>query len=121
MGWLIMHHVVALIAKRQRGTCTNRHLSQLLSVINITYLKVLDLARREYTVKVRIRRLWKQPMYNNPEHFYSIEMIVVDKQGKTMQANVLRRWFPIFEHLLKMKMLTYIPEQLTKLKLVFIK
>ncbi|MFS7934179.1 hypothetical protein Hanom_Chr05g00388561 [Helianthus anomalus] len=38
MGWLIMHHVVALIAKRQRGTCTNRHLSQLLSV---TYVQGL--------------------------------------------------------------------------------
>ncbi|MFS7979329.1 hypothetical protein Hanom_Chr10g00926031 [Helianthus anomalus] len=23
-GWLIMHHVVALIAERQGGTCTNR-------------------------------------------------------------------------------------------------
>ncbi|MFS7905245.1 hypothetical protein Hanom_Chr01g00045401 [Helianthus anomalus] len=29
--WLIMHHV--LIAERQGGTCTNRHLSQLLSVM----------------------------------------------------------------------------------------
>ncbi|KAJ0705162.1 hypothetical protein HanPI659440_Chr14g0570501 [Helianthus annuus] len=27
-----MHHVVALIAERQGGTCTNRHLSQLLGV-----------------------------------------------------------------------------------------
>ncbi|MFS7909131.1 hypothetical protein Hanom_Chr01g00091161 [Helianthus anomalus] len=32
-GWLIMHHVVALIAERQGGTCTNRQLSQLLSVM----------------------------------------------------------------------------------------
>ncbi|MFS7933881.1 hypothetical protein Hanom_Chr04g00385041 [Helianthus anomalus] len=28
-----MHHVVALIAERQGGTCTNRLLSQLLSVM----------------------------------------------------------------------------------------
>ncbi|MFS8010811.1 hypothetical protein Hanom_Chr14g01301381 [Helianthus anomalus] len=27
-----MHHVVALIVERQGGTCTNRQLSQLLSV-----------------------------------------------------------------------------------------
>ncbi|KAJ0461671.1 putative nucleic acid-binding, replication factor A [Helianthus annuus] len=67
---------------------------------NITYLKDLDLARRDYTVKVRVLRLWKQPMYNNPDQFYSIEMIVVDEEGTTMQANVLRRWFPKFEHLL---------------------
>ncbi|KAJ0560079.1 putative nucleic acid-binding, replication factor A [Helianthus annuus] len=39
-------------------------------------------------------------MYNNPEQFYSIEMIVVDEEGTRMQANVLRRWFPKFEHLL---------------------
>ncbi|MFS7970992.1 hypothetical protein Hanom_Chr09g00827481 [Helianthus anomalus] len=32
-GWLIMHHVVALIAERQGGTCTNQQLSQLLSVM----------------------------------------------------------------------------------------
>ncbi|KAF5762746.1 putative replication protein A, OB [Helianthus annuus] len=36
-------------------------------------------------------------MYNNPEQFYSIEMIVVDEEGTTMQGNVLRRWFPRFE------------------------
>ncbi|MFS8020274.1 putative vacuolar ATPase assembly integral membrane protein Vma21 [Helianthus anomalus] len=32
-GRLIMHHVVALIAERQKGTCTNRSLSRLLSVM----------------------------------------------------------------------------------------
>ncbi|XP_076937211.1 uncharacterized protein LOC143604699 [Bidens hawaiensis] len=67
---------------------------------NITYLKDLDLPRRDYTVKVRVIRLWKQPLYNNPDQFYSTEMIVVDEQGTTMQANVLRRWFPKFESLL---------------------
>ncbi|MFS7960899.1 hypothetical protein Hanom_Chr08g00708451 [Helianthus anomalus] len=30
-GQLIMHHVVALIAERQKGTCTSRLLSRLLS------------------------------------------------------------------------------------------
>ncbi|MFS8003065.1 hypothetical protein Hanom_Chr13g01209531 [Helianthus anomalus] len=33
IGWLIMHHVVALIAERQGVTCTNWPLSQLLSVM----------------------------------------------------------------------------------------
>ncbi|MFS7968061.1 hypothetical protein Hanom_Chr09g00793151 [Helianthus anomalus] len=32
-GRLIMHQVVALIAERQKGTFTNRPLSQLLSVM----------------------------------------------------------------------------------------
>ncbi|MFS7978870.1 hypothetical protein Hanom_Chr10g00920541 [Helianthus anomalus] len=30
-----MHHVVALIAERQKGTCTNRPLSRLLSAVYI--------------------------------------------------------------------------------------
>ncbi|MFS8034445.1 hypothetical protein Hanom_Chr17g01581221 [Helianthus anomalus] len=32
-GWLIMHHVVPLIDERRKGTCTNRPLSRLLSVM----------------------------------------------------------------------------------------
>ncbi|MFS7973850.1 hypothetical protein Hanom_Chr09g00861501 [Helianthus anomalus] len=28
-GWLIMHHVVTLIAERHRGTCINQSLSRL--------------------------------------------------------------------------------------------
>ncbi|MFS7931800.1 hypothetical protein Hanom_Chr04g00360281 [Helianthus anomalus] len=36
-GRLIMHHVVALIAERQRGTCTNRSLSRLLSVMCLRF------------------------------------------------------------------------------------
>ncbi|KAM0022609.1 hypothetical protein Hdeb2414_s0023g00630471 [Helianthus debilis subsp. tardiflorus] len=32
-GWLIMHHVVALMTERQKGTCINRPLSRLLSVV----------------------------------------------------------------------------------------
>ncbi|MFS7908325.1 hypothetical protein Hanom_Chr01g00081851 [Helianthus anomalus] len=36
-GRLIMHHVVTLTAERQKGTCTNRTLSQLLSVMCIMF------------------------------------------------------------------------------------
>ncbi|KAI3744064.1 hypothetical protein L1987_57136 [Smallanthus sonchifolius] len=67
----------------------------------IIFLKDVDLSRRDYSIKVRVLRLWKQPMYNNHAETYSIEMIVVDEEGTTMQANVLKRWFCLFEHLLK--------------------
>ncbi|KAI3760387.1 hypothetical protein L1987_50782 [Smallanthus sonchifolius] len=67
----------------------------------IIFLKDVDLSRRDYSIKIRVLRLWKQPMYNNPAETYSIEMIVVDEEGTTMQANVLKRWFSLFEHLLK--------------------
>ncbi|MFS7895964.1 hypothetical protein Hanom_Chr00s003901g01716271 [Helianthus anomalus] len=36
-----MHHVVALIAERQKGTCTNRSLSRLLSVCYMPYVQGL--------------------------------------------------------------------------------
>ncbi|XP_076908565.1 uncharacterized protein LOC143565491 [Bidens hawaiensis] len=39
-------------------------------------------------------------MYNNLEQLYSIEMIVVDEQGTTMQANLLHRWISRFESIL---------------------
>ncbi|KAI3727322.1 hypothetical protein L1987_67135 [Smallanthus sonchifolius] len=67
----------------------------------IIFLKDVDLSRRDYSIKVRVLRLWKQPMYNNHAETYSIEMIVVDEEGTTMQANVLKRWFPLSEQLLK--------------------
>ncbi|KAI3810092.1 hypothetical protein L1987_19700 [Smallanthus sonchifolius] len=40
----------------------------------------VDLSWRDYSIKVRVLRLWKQPMYNNPAKTYSIEMIVVDDE-----------------------------------------
>ncbi|MFS8033995.1 putative protein gravitropic in the light 1 [Helianthus anomalus] len=52
-----MHHVVALIGERQKGTCTNRPLSRLLSVmclVSKTYAKLLS-SRGSH---------WKQPLYS---------------------------------------------------------
>ncbi|XP_076936979.1 replication protein A 70 kDa DNA-binding subunit B-like [Bidens hawaiensis] len=60
---------------------------------NITYLKNLDLSRRDYTVKVRVTRLWKMFLVDEEVDMYSL-------QGTTVQANVLRRRFARFEHVL---------------------
>ncbi|MFS7955142.1 hypothetical protein Hanom_Chr07g00639151 [Helianthus anomalus] len=52
-----MHHVVALIAERQGGACTNRRLSHLLSVMCLmskAYAKLLP-SRGSH---------WKQPLYS---------------------------------------------------------
>ncbi|KAI3808355.1 hypothetical protein L1987_24304 [Smallanthus sonchifolius] len=32
----------------------------------VTFLKDMDLSRRDYTIKVHIIHLWKQPNNNNP-------------------------------------------------------
>lgn len=46
----------------------------------VRLLKDVDLTRRDYAVKFRVLRLWRQPVYNNPNEVYSIEMIVVDEE-----------------------------------------
>ncbi|KAL8216305.1 hypothetical protein R6Q57_023142 [Mikania cordata] len=68
---------------------------------NITFLNDLDVANDNYNIKVRIIRLWTQPMFNNPSETYSIEMILMDEQGTKMQGNVLKKWFSRFEKFLK--------------------
>ncbi|KAL8242493.1 hypothetical protein R6Q59_012795 [Mikania micrantha] len=48
--------------------------------LTINLLNELDVSRDDYNIKVRIIRLWKLPMHDNPKQTYSIEMIMVDEQ-----------------------------------------
>ncbi|KAJ0760132.1 putative von Willebrand factor, type A, copine, von Willebrand factor A-like domain superfamily [Helianthus annuus] len=59
-----MHHVVALIAERQGGTCTNRRLSQLLSVMCLC-------PRLDAKLQSSQGSHWKQPLYS-----YGVEFTV---------------------------------------------
>ncbi|XP_024964810.1 replication protein A 70 kDa DNA-binding subunit E-like [Cynara cardunculus var. scolymus] len=68
---------------------------------NITFLEDLDIQKDDFTVKVRIVRLWKQPVFKNPDEIYSIEMILMVEQGTKIQANVLQKWVPKFRNLLQ--------------------
>ncbi|KAK1441420.1 hypothetical protein QVD17_07303 [Tagetes erecta] len=60
----------------------------------------LDVAREDYTLKVRIIRLWRKPMFRNPTETYSIELILLDEEGNRIQASVLNRFFNRFEQFL---------------------
>ncbi|XP_024971924.1 uncharacterized protein LOC112510808 [Cynara cardunculus var. scolymus] len=53
---------------------------KLMDVNNITFLEDLDIQKDDFTVKVQIVRLWKQPVFKNPDEIYSIEMILMDEQ-----------------------------------------
>ncbi|KAJ9536465.1 hypothetical protein OSB04_un000373 [Centaurea solstitialis] len=46
---------------------------------NITLIDNLDIPKDDFTVKVRIIRLWSQPLFKDPEQLYSIEMILMDE------------------------------------------
>ncbi|KAJ9543981.1 hypothetical protein OSB04_023688 [Centaurea solstitialis] len=67
---------------------------------NITLIDNLDIQIDDFTVKVRIIRLWSQLLFKDPEQLYSIEMILMDEEGSKIHANVLQKWIPKFKKLL---------------------
>ncbi|KAJ9551044.1 hypothetical protein OSB04_015089 [Centaurea solstitialis] len=67
---------------------------------NITLIDNLDIQKNDFTVKVRIIRLWSQPLFKDPEQLYSIEMILMDEEGSKIHSNVLQKWIPKFKNLL---------------------
>ncbi|XP_024978977.1 replication protein A 70 kDa DNA-binding subunit A-like [Cynara cardunculus var. scolymus] len=75
---------------------------------NITFINNLDIQKDDFTVKVRIVRLWKQPVFKNPDEIYSIEMILMDEEGTKIQANVLQKWVPKFRNLLQERAAVFI-------------
>ncbi|XP_024965398.1 replication protein A 70 kDa DNA-binding subunit A-like [Cynara cardunculus var. scolymus] len=58
-----------------------RYATKLMVGNNIAFIDDLDIQKDDFTVKVRIVRLWKQPVFKNPDEIYSIEMILMDEQA----------------------------------------
>ncbi|KAJ9541776.1 hypothetical protein OSB04_028282 [Centaurea solstitialis] len=67
---------------------------------NITLIDNLDIQKDDFTVKVRIIRLWSQPLFKDPQQLYSIKMILMDEEGSKIHANVLQKWISKFKKLL---------------------
>ncbi|XP_022040342.1 replication protein A 70 kDa DNA-binding subunit B-like [Helianthus annuus] len=67
----------------------------------ITLLNNVDLNVDDYTIRVRVVRLWTRPAFNNPRKIYCYDMIFMDQEGTKMQAFVLQRNATVYEHLLK--------------------
>ncbi|KAI3705579.1 hypothetical protein L1987_75818 [Smallanthus sonchifolius] len=63
----------------------------------ITMLNELDAKDYDFTIKVRVIRMWRNVNKKNPKDSYSIEMIVVDEQGTRMHATCQSKWFSVFE------------------------
>ncbi|KAI3720244.1 hypothetical protein L6452_21157 [Arctium lappa] len=90
---------------------------------NITLINDLDIQKDDFTVKVRIIRLWNLPMFKNPEQIFSIEMILMDEEGTKIHANVLQKWVSKFKILLHERAAIFIKnptidEHVSKYKLI---
>ncbi|XP_076913238.1 replication protein A 70 kDa DNA-binding subunit C-like [Bidens hawaiensis] len=47
---------------------------------NLIKLRELDATKTNYTIKVRVVRLWRKPNNKNPNEIWSIEMIIMDEE-----------------------------------------
>ncbi|XP_035845749.1 uncharacterized protein LOC110940223 [Helianthus annuus] len=69
----------------------------------ITLLNNLDLNVDNYTIRIRIVRLWTRADFNNARKVYCYDMIVMDSEGTKMQAFVLAKNASGYQHLLEEK------------------
>ncbi|KAI3783413.1 hypothetical protein L1987_42494 [Smallanthus sonchifolius] len=54
----------------------------------ITALKNLDAMKDDYTVKVRIIRLWTRPTFRNPLSVYCYDMILMDEEVQFIEVSI---------------------------------
>ncbi|KAJ0953754.1 hypothetical protein HanRHA438_Chr00c48g0858371 [Helianthus annuus] len=57
----------------------------------ITLLNNVDLNVDDYTIRIRIVRLWTRPTFNNRRKIYCYDMIFMDQEGTKMQALFYRK------------------------------
>ncbi|MFS7955998.1 hypothetical protein Hanom_Chr07g00649401 [Helianthus anomalus] len=84
-----MHHVVVLIAERQKGTCTNRPLSQLLSVMCL-WSKALCKTTIEPRISLEAASLFLQgrckAVYILPSSDPTLALLLVDLLSMVMMS-----------------------------------
>ncbi|CAI9293111.1 unnamed protein product [Lactuca saligna] len=68
---------------------------------HITPIKEIDSIKDDFTIKVRIIHLWTQKSKFNAKETYSIEMILMDEEGRKIHASCVKKWFPKFKRYLK--------------------
>ncbi|KAL7605262.1 uncharacterized protein LOC111906876 [Lactuca sativa] len=68
---------------------------------HITLIKELDSIKDDFTIKVRIKRLWTQKSRFDANETYSIEMVLMDEEGRKIHSSCLKKWFPKFHRYLK--------------------
>ncbi|CAH1428138.1 unnamed protein product [Lactuca virosa] len=68
---------------------------------DITPVKEIDSIKDDFTIKVRIIRLWTQKSKFDANDTYSIETIPMDEEGRKIHASCLKKWFPKFQRYFK--------------------
>ncbi|KAF5787143.1 putative replication protein A, OB [Helianthus annuus] len=58
---------------------------------NITMLRAVDAFQEQFSVKVRVIRVWEHPERRNPSQLYSLDMILIDEEGTKIEATCLNR------------------------------
>ncbi|KAJ9563071.1 hypothetical protein OSB04_008231 [Centaurea solstitialis] len=72
---------------------------------NITLIDNLDIQKDDFTVNVRIIRLWSQPLFKDPEQLYSIEMILMDEELLHVGGAIFIKNPTIARHVSKYKLI----------------
>ncbi|CAI9287772.1 unnamed protein product [Lactuca saligna] len=75
---------------------------------HITPIKEIDSIKDDFTIKVRIIHLWTQKSKFNAKETYSIEMILMDEEGRKIHASCVKKWFPKFKRYLKEDISIYV-------------
>nr|KAJ0202892.1 hypothetical protein LSAT_V11C500292610 [Lactuca sativa] len=75
---------------------------------HITPIKEIDSIKDDFTIKVRIIHLWTQKSKFNANDTYSIEMILMDEEGRKIHASYVKKWFPKFKRYLKQDSSIYV-------------
>ncbi|CAH1416099.1 unnamed protein product [Lactuca virosa] len=68
---------------------------------HISPIKEIDSIKDDFTIKVRIIHLWTQKSKFDANDTYSIEMILMDEEGRKIHASCVKKWFPKFKRYLK--------------------
>ncbi|CAI9303152.1 unnamed protein product [Lactuca saligna] len=72
-----------------------------MSTTNISFIADLDVTRDDLSIKVRVINHWKQMSFYNKNEIWSIELILVDEQGRKIQASVPKKFLYRFKKILK--------------------
>nr|KAJ0213093.1 hypothetical protein LSAT_V11C400206130 [Lactuca sativa] len=68
---------------------------------NVTLISDIDVLKDNFTMKLRVIRLWTLKCYWNTDELFSIEIIFMDEQGNKIQGYVPKNYIYMYTKVLK--------------------
>ncbi|CAI9279146.1 unnamed protein product [Lactuca saligna] len=90
-----------VVFKTFSGANSLPHLCIYLATIDFTLIRDLDVLKDNFTMKLRVIRLWTLDNYYNKNELFSIELILMDEEGNKIQGYVPKAYIYKFKKLLK--------------------